>query len=121
MDEDRKLNALLSMLQFRMETDTEENNAEKFSAYSLQTLGTDEGGAAKSESVLLYGVEPDSRYVQLPGDGVYLSSGYADKYELGAGDTITCGKSTKIRPIPLRWTACMITWVRWPSLCPGKS
>ena len=29
MDEDRKLNALLSMLQFRMETDTEENNAEK--------------------------------------------------------------------------------------------
>lgn len=89
MDEDRKLNALLSMLQFCMETDTEENNAEKFSAYSLQTLGTDEGGAAKSESVLLYGVEPDSRYVQLPGDGVYLSSAYADKYELGAGDTIT--------------------------------
>lgn len=89
MDENRKLNALLSMLQFRMETDTEENNAEKFSAYSLQTLGTDEGGAAKSESVLLYGVEPDSRYVQLPGDGVYLSSAYADKYELGAGDTIT--------------------------------
>ena len=89
MDEDRKLSALLSMLQFRMETDTEENNAEKFSAYSLQTLGTDEGGAAKSESVLLYGVEPDSRYVQLPGDGVYLSSAYADKYELGAGDTIT--------------------------------
>ena len=89
MDEDRKLNALLSMLQFRMETDTEENNAEKFSAYSLQTLGTDEGGVAKSESVLLYGVEPDSRYVQLPGDGVYLSSAYAEKYELGAGDTIT--------------------------------
>ena len=89
MDEDRKLNALLSMLQFRMETDTEENNAEKFSAYSLQTLGTDEGGVAKSESVLLYGVEPDSRYVQLPGDGVYLSRAYADKYQLGVGDTIT--------------------------------
>lgn len=50
MDEDRKLNALLSMLQFRMETDTEENNAEKFSAYSLQTLGTDEGGAAKARA-----------------------------------------------------------------------
>lgn len=71
------------MLQFRMETDTEENNAEKFSAYSLQTLGTDEGGAAKSESVLLYGVEPDSRYVQLPGDGVYLSSAYADQVRTG--------------------------------------
>lgn len=89
MDEDRKLNALLSMMMFRMETETEENNAEKFSAYSLQTLSPEEGGAAKSESVLLYGVEPDSRYVQLPGDGVYLSSAYADKYELSAGDTIT--------------------------------
>lgn len=89
MDEDRKLNALLSMMMFRMETETEENNAEKFSAYSLQTLSPEEGGAAKSESVLLYGVEPDIRYVQLPGDGVYLSSAYADKYKLSAGDTIT--------------------------------
>ena len=89
MDEDRKLNALLSMMMFRMETETEENNAEKFSAYSLQTLSPEESGAAKSESVLLYGVEPDSRYVQLPGDGVYLSSAYADKYKLSAGDTIT--------------------------------
>lgn len=89
MDEDRKLNALLSMMMFRMETENEENNAEKFSAYSLQTLSPEEGGAAKSESVLLYGVEPDIRYVQLPGDGVYLSSAYADKYKLSAGDTIT--------------------------------
>lgn len=93
MDEDRKLNALLSMLQFRMETDTEENNAEKFSAYSLQTLGTDEGGAAKSESVLLYGVEPDSRYVQLPGDGVYLSSGPTpNKYDMAQRTRLPCGK-----------------------------
>ena len=89
MDEDHKLKALLSMMMFRMETETEENNAEKFSAYSLQTLGTEEGGIAKSESVLLYGVEPDSRYVQLPGDGVYISAAYADKYELNVGDTLT--------------------------------
>ena len=89
MDEDHKLKSLVSMMLFRMETETEENNAEKFSAYSLQTLGPEEGGVAKSESVLLYGVEPDSRYVQLPGQGVYLSSAYADKYELGAGDTVT--------------------------------
>ena len=89
MDEDHKLKALLSMMMFRMETETEENNAEKFSAYSLQTLGTEEGGIAKSESVLLYGVEPDSRYVQLPGDGVYISTVYADKYELNVGDTLT--------------------------------
>ena len=89
MDDDRKLNALVSMMVFRMETDTEENNAEKFSAYSLETLGRDAGGVTDPESVLLYGVEPGSRYVTLPGDGVYISSAYADKYELGAGDTIT--------------------------------
>ncbi|WP_455501126.1 FtsX-like permease family protein [Gemmiger sp.] len=89
MDEDRKLNALVSMMLFRMETETEKNNAEKFSAYSLQTLGREEGGITDPESILLYGVEPDSRYVALPGDGVYISAAYADKYELGAGDTIT--------------------------------
>ena len=89
MDEDRKLNALVSMMLFRMETDTDENNAEKFSAYSLETLGRDAGGVTDPESILLYGVEPDSRYVTLPGDGVYISSAYADKYELAAGDTIT--------------------------------
>ena len=89
MDEDHKLNALVSMMLFRMETETEENNAEPFSAYSLQTLSREEGGLAKSEGVLLYGVEPDSRYITLPGNGVYISSAYADKYSLGAGDTIT--------------------------------
>lgn len=89
MNEDRKLNALLSMLQFRMETETEENNAEPFSVYSLQTLGPEEGGITNPEAVTLYGVEPDSRYVTLPGSGVYVSAAYAEKYNIAAGDTIT--------------------------------
>lgn len=89
MNEDNKLNALVSMMLFRMETETEENNAEPFSAYTLQTLSTEEGGIAKPESVMLYGVEPDSRYVRLPGSGVYVSAAYAEKYNIGAGDTVT--------------------------------
>ena len=89
MNEDNKLNALVSMMLFRMETETEENNAEPFSAYTLQTLSTEEGGIAKPESVMLYGVEPDSRYVSLPGSGVYVSAAYAEKYNIGAGDTVT--------------------------------
>ena len=89
MNEDNKLNALVSMMLFRMETETEENNAEPFSAYTLQTLSTEEGGIAKPESVMLYGVEPDSRYVSLPGSGVYVSAAYAEKYTIGAGDTVT--------------------------------
>ena len=89
MNEDNKLNALVSMMLFRMETETEENNAEPFSAYTLQTLSTEEGGIAKPESVMLYGVEPDSRYVSLPGSGVYVSAAYAEKYNIEAGDTVT--------------------------------
>ena len=88
MNEDNKLNALVSMMLFRMETETEENNAEPFSAYTLQTLSTEEGGIAKPESVMLYGVEPDSRYVSLPSSGVYVSAAYAEKYNIGAGDTV---------------------------------
>ena len=38
---------------------------------------------------MLYGVEPDSRYVSLPGSGVYVSAAYAEKYNIGAGDTVT--------------------------------
>ena len=89
MNEDNKLNALVSMMLFRMETETEENNAEPFSAYTLQTLSTEEGGIAKPENVMLYGVEPDSRYVSLPSSGVYVSAAYAEKYNIGAGDTVT--------------------------------
>lgn len=89
MNEDRKLQSLVSMMLFRLETQTDEESAEPFSVYSLQTLAPEEGGAAKTEAVLLYGVEPDSRYVALPGDDVYISSAYADKFQLKAGDTIT--------------------------------
>ena len=119
MDEDRKLNACSRCCSSAWRP-IPRKTTPKSQRLQPADLGHRRGGAAKSESVLLYGVEPDSRYVQLPGDGVYLSSAYADKYELGAEDTITCGKSTKIRPIPLRWTVCMITWVRWPSLMPRE-
>lgn len=43
--------------------ETENEDAEKFSAYSLNTLGDQ----YKSEEVMLYGIQPDSRYVQIPG------------------------------------------------------
>ena len=47
-------------------------------------------GKYKSEEVLLYGIEPDSRYVKADLDkGIYISSAYADKYGIHPGDTIT--------------------------------
>lgn len=85
IDEDRKLESLISMLYFQSEVETENENAEQFSAYSLKTLE----GEYKSEEVLLYGVEENSRYISIPsGDGVYLSSAYSDKYLIEPGDTI---------------------------------
>lgn len=87
MNEKYKLKMLLAMLEFEQNVETENEDAEKFSAYTLRT--TDE--SYMLEDVLLYGIEPDSRYVHLSlkEDEVYVSSAYAEKFGLQKGDTIT--------------------------------
>ena len=89
MNDDRKLESMFHMLQYMNGVETDNPDAEKFSAYSLQTEPSNE--LMKSEEVLLYGIEPDSRYVNLQpeGDQVYMSSAFRDKYDLKTGDTIT--------------------------------
>lgn len=86
MDEEHKLKSMMSMLYFQHSVETENEDAEKFSAYSLNTLGE----TYKSEEVLLYGIEKDSRYISVnpEGDGVVISSAYRDKYGIEPGDTI---------------------------------
>lgn len=87
MNENRKLESLIAMMSFMNEVETENEDAEKFSVYSLNTV---EHSIYKSEELMLYGIQEDSRYVHISfaGDGVYVSSAYADKYELVPGDTI---------------------------------
>lgn len=108
-----KFDGLISQLEFYMDSRTGNEDAEEFSAYSLNTLP----GKYKSEEVLLYGIEPDSRYVTIDFNNtkdkkdeagnkekadnkntanaekesaaVYISSAYADKFLLHVGDTIT--------------------------------
>lgn len=108
-----KFDGLISLLVFYMDSRTDNEDAEEFSAYSLNTLP----GKYKSEEVLLYGIEPDSRYVTIDFNNtkdkkdeagnkekadnkntanaekesaaVYISSAYADKFLLHVGDTIT--------------------------------
>lgn len=82
-----KLDGMLSLLEYYMDTRTDNKDAEKFSAYSLNTMP----GKYKSEEIVLYGVEPESKYIHadLEGDGVYISSAYADKFRIKEGDTIT--------------------------------
>ena len=72
--------------------ETENETAEKFSAYNLRTPAD---GPYRSEDVLLYGMDKDSRYVRgvpesVKGEDpqVLISSAYSDKYDVFAGDTI---------------------------------
>ena len=87
MNEKYKLKTLFSMLEFEQNVETENEDAEKFSAYTLRTTNE----SYMLEDVLLYGMEPDSRYVHLSlnDDDVYVSSAYAEKFGLQKGDTIT--------------------------------
>ncbi|MBE6853218.1 MAG: FtsX-like permease family protein [Ruminococcus sp.] len=66
--------------------ETENENAEKYCAGSLCTIE----GRLKSETVTIYGIDPDSRYVDIAAEnGVYISDAYSQKFKVKKGDTIT--------------------------------
>ena len=103
MDEDHKLESLVNMLYFQHEVETNNPDAEKFSAYSLKTTDKE----YKEEEILLYGLADNSRYLPIDfqetvsdkdvskkedasdATPAYISSAYADKYLLDIGDEIT--------------------------------
>ena len=94
-----KISSLFSLLEYSLGTKTENEDAEEFSAYSLNTTPK----TFKSEEVTLYGVKSDSKYIKIhlkdektkqQSDSrvvadVYISSAYADKFSLQPGDNIT--------------------------------
>lgn len=70
--------------------ETEEKSAEKYSVTALQTVK----GKLKSEEVMVYGIAEGSAYVDAEfGDGVLISTAYAGKHGLSAGDEITLEES----------------------------
>lgn len=85
-DSDSKLESMFTGLMFLRETETDNPDAEKFSAYTLETM--QEG--FPTEEVILYGIEEHSRYIHadLSADSVVISSAYADKMLLNEGDSI---------------------------------
>jgi putative ABC transport system permease protein len=87
VNEDHKLESLLTMMYFQYAVETDNEEAEKFSAYSLKTVDDH----YKSEEIILYGLVPDSQYVSVDvSEGqIYISSAYAEKYDIVPGDTIT--------------------------------
>ena len=82
------LDSMISLLLFKTEAETENEDAEKFSVYQLKTLPE---GNYSGEDVLIYGIQNDSRYIGLSlkeGD-VYVTSAYSEKLGINPGDTIT--------------------------------
>lgn len=71
----------------KMPVETENSQAEKYCAGSLKTLE----GSLQSEEITVYGVEEDSRYLELEkqDEGIAVSNAYAEKHKLHVGDNIT--------------------------------
>ncbi|WP_022779404.1 ABC transporter permease [Butyrivibrio sp. AE3009] len=88
IDGDNELAAAFSYTILQSKINTNNPDAEKFSAYGLKTTGED---GTRVEEVTLYGIADDSRYVDTKFNDktVLISSAYADKYGLGKGDVIT--------------------------------
>lgn len=86
--EDKDSEQMAAVLAYMDAIETENKDAEKFGVYSLKTK---EKENYRVEDIMLYGIEPDSRYIDLDvEDGqVYVSSAYADKYGKEVGDTVT--------------------------------
>ena len=79
---------VLELLQYYMGTKTLNDDAEAFSAYSLNTLPS----KYKTDEVLLYGIKKNSKYIDVDFDDrdeVYISGAYAEKFQLEPGDKIT--------------------------------
>lgn len=67
--------------------ETKEKDAEKFFLYMLETPKS----RYKNDEISVYGVKKNSQYIDLDFNksGVYISKGYAEKYQKTTGDTIT--------------------------------
>ncbi|MCR5784894.1 MAG: ABC transporter permease [Eubacterium sp.] len=87
-DESHKLMSMINLADFYDEVETENEDAEEFSAYTLKSMG--EKGY-KIEDIMIYGCEDESRYIkaEIEEGEVYVSSAMADKYKLKEGSEVT--------------------------------
>ncbi len=75
----------------KMPVETETKNAEKYCAGSLKTIE----GKLKSEDVTVFGIAPNSQYIDLKLDdeAVYISNAFSEKHKVEVGDTVTLKES----------------------------
>ncbi len=88
VDKDDEISSMFSMLFLQSKIETNNPDAEKFSAHTLKTIGQN---GSRIEEITLYGITDKSKYVdaEFNDKTVLISSAYADKFELKAGDIIT--------------------------------
>lgn len=79
-----EIETAIKYMNFMNEVETDNPTAEKFSAYSLQIPQS-----ATKESVTIYGISINSKYVSIDPTKIYVSSAYAKKYKVSIGDEIT--------------------------------
>lgn len=87
LDEDNKVESMINMMMFQGAVETDNPDAEKFTAYGLKT--TPRTMFTENE-ISIYGINKDSKYLDIDfkGDEVYVSTAYAEKWMIEPGDDI---------------------------------
>lgn len=87
--EEKVLDNMVAEYQYVLKApvETSKEDAEKYSITTLESIRDDKEG----EKISIYGIQKDSEYIDadLPEEGVYISDGFAEKYQYEVGDTIT--------------------------------
>ena len=87
--DDHKLESSIELLGFFNEVESENETAEKVSAYQLKSA-PDPAKSYNGENVTIYGIANDSKFISLDVSDhkIYVSSAYADKFDLKKGSSI---------------------------------
>lgn len=86
MSSDSKLDSMMEMMMFKSRVETDNPDAEKFAAYSLNTVYEN----YPSAQISIYGTENNSRYIDIDYEEgkVVISRAMSEKYSLNEGDTL---------------------------------
>lgn len=90
---DTAVDSMIANYQYilKEEATTDYSSAEKFAVKTMQTYAS----GYKGEETLVYGICDNSQYIkdEMPEQGVLISSGYANKYQLQEGDSFLLKES----------------------------
>ena len=91
-DDAHRLESMMNMMMSAQKMETDNPDAEKFTAYALKTYDVPN---CREEEIMFYGIIDSSRYIhqELQADDFFVSSAMADKYMIREGDTFSFKES----------------------------